>query len=272
MKPYYQGILGLFVGGMLLLSGLAWAGVKITLKDPRGDDKGPGKYKYPTHSSYKKGDFDILKVTITEKGSNVEFRIRVRKTIRDVWKSRTWGGNGFSVQFAQVYIDQKPGGFKVGLPGLNVRFTKGWEKVVLISPQGKTRLKSEINLKAKKWKKQIVIPTSTRSQGKNLIAVVPKSALGGAPSKKWGYQVVMQSNEGYPRKTDLLTRPVNEYAGKHRFGGGHDKDCDPHVLDILMPPAKGKGAEKKAQYKALSAYKCGKGQKHAVIPFVYPNK
>jgi hypothetical protein len=41
-------------------------------------------------------------------------------------------------------------------------------------------------------------------------------------SGSWGYQVLMQSNEGYPDKKDLLTRKVNEVNGEHRFGGGND--------------------------------------------------
>jgi len=241
---------------------------KIVFKDPKKDDKGPGKYKYPTHKSYKKGDFDLRKVVIKKSGSNVIFKVTLRNRIKDVWKSKSWGGNGFSVQFVQIYIAKgKKKGFKRSLPGLNVKFAKKWQKVVLLSPQGKTRLKSEINLKAKRFKKGIVIPQTTRAQGKNIIAVVPVAALGGY-SEKWGFQVIVQSNEGYPRKKDLLTRPVNEYPGKHRFGGGHDKDCDPHVIDILAGKAKGKSSEKRKQYKAL-VYKCGKGRKLAVLPFVY---
>lgn len=243
--------------------------MRMTFKDPKRDDKGPGKYSYPTHSSYSKGDFDITKVVIKKVGANFEFRIRVKNVIRDVWKSKTWGGNGFSVQFAQVYIRTgKGGGFKKALPGLNVSFAKKWNYVVLISPQGATRLKSEINLKAKAFKKRIVIPTTTRSQGKTLIAVVPASALSGF-NKSSGIQVLMQSNEGYPRKTDLLTRPVNQYGGAHRFGGGNDGDCDPHVIDMLAGKAKGKSSEKKAQYKQLMSHSCkGKG-KHATLSYVY---
>jgi hypothetical protein len=71
----------------------------------------------------------------------------------------------------------------------------------------------------------------------------------------WSYQVVMQSNEGFPDKSDLLTRKVNEYEGQHRFGGGNDMNCDPHVMDILAPPAQGTEAEIQAQYDML-AYKC----------------
>ncbi len=258
-------ILALFIFAMPAFA------LKIVFKDPKKDDKGPGKYTYPTHSSYKKGDFDIRKVTIKTVGSNIEVRVKIRNRIRDVWKSRTWGGNGFSVQFAQLYIHTGKGkGFYKGLPGLNIRFAEKWNYVVLLSPQGKTRLKSEINLKARKYKKHIIIPTSTRAQGKTIIAVFPKAALGGKLSKKWKFQLIMQSNEGFPRKKDLLTRPVNEYNGKHRFGGGNDGDCDPHVIDILAGKAKGRSSERKAQYKVLSTYSC-KGKKHwATIPFVRP--
>ena len=253
-----------------MLAGMTTSSHALTFKDPKKDDKGPGKYTYPTHSSYKKGDFDITKVTISESGSNIIVRVRVRNRIKDVWKSRSWGGNGFSVQFAQLYIHTGKGkGFHASLPGLNVKFKQKWNYVILISPQGKTRLKSEIALKAKKFQKQIIIPTTTRSQGKTLIAIFPKSAIGGKLNTKWGFQLLMQSNEGFPRKQDLLTRPVNEYNGKHRFGGGNDGDCDPHVIDMLAGKAKGKKSEKKAQYKALKTYRCKGKKKQAVITFVY---
>jgi carbohydrate-binding DOMON domain-containing protein len=248
----------------------AFADGTIVFKDPKGDDNGPGKYQYPTKGDYQKGDFDLTHVKITDKGSNVEFRITVRNRLRDVWNSRSWGGNGFSVQFAQVYIKTGKGGHTHALPGMNVQFAKGhrWNKVVLLSPQGATRLKSEINLKARKYKDSIVIPTSTSASGKTIIAIVPKSALGGF-STAWGFQVLLQSNEGFPRKTDLLTRPVNEYNGEHRFGGGHDGDCDPHVIDMLAGKARGDGSEKAQQHKQLSTFSCeGKG-KHAAIQMVY---
>jgi carbohydrate-binding DOMON domain-containing protein len=248
--------------GVFSLISLAHAGLVIEFKDPAGDDKGPGNYKYPTKGDYRKGDFDITSVKIEDKGDTVEFRVTVKNRIRDVWNSRSWGGNGFSVQFAQIYIRNADQGHQEGLPGLNIRFAKGhhWNKVVLLSPQGTTRLRSEINLKAEKFKKDVVIPTSTSASGKTISAVVSKKSLGGSLNKSWGFQVIMQSNEGFPRKTDLLTRPVNEYEGEHRFGGGHDGDCDPHVIDLLAGKAQGDASEKKAQFKMLS-YSCeGKGK------------
>ncbi len=265
----------------LLAAAMPAAAEKVDLKDPKGDDKGPGKYTYPTDAVYKKGSFDITRFEVKDKGDKVEFRITVNSKIEDPWNSKSWGGNGFSVQMAFIHIDMdhKPGsGHDQGLPGTNVRFTKDsyWEKCIIVSAQGPTRVNSEIDLKAKALKKDIIVPMVTKARGKTLVAVVKKSDLGSGPRKGWGYQVLMQSNEGFPSKTDLLTRKVNEFEGQHRFGGGTDYDCDPHVIDILMPPGKGTDAERDAQYKALGAYDCGKDPsdpsdyKLAEVPMVYP--
>ena len=80
----------------------------------------------------------------------------------------------------------------------------------------------------------------------------------------------MQSNEGFPAAGDLLTRKVNEYEGQHRFGGGNDGECDPHVMDILAGNGTGDPAEAEAQFKAL-AYECnpdGTAKKLATLPMV----
>jgi hypothetical protein len=80
----------------------------------------------------------------------------------------------------------------------------------------------------------------------------------------------MQSNEGFPDKTDLLTRKVNEYEGQHRFGGGTDTDCDPHVMDVLAGKAVGDKSEIAAQHEML-AYECnpdGSVKKPATLKMV----
>ncbi len=244
---------------------------KVVLEDPSGDDKGPGSYTYPTHSVYKPKSFDLRKLTVLDKGTNVEFRVEVGARIGDPWRSKEWDGNGFSLQFVQIYIDTTAGrGFTKPLPGLGAaRFaaTQAWDKVVLISPQGKAKLSSELKYKARKMRADVIIPKSTRARGKKLIAVVNKRDLGGPPNKSWGLQAVVQSNEGFAKGRDILTRRVNEIRGEHRFGGGHDSDCDPHVIDIFAGAAKGEASEAKAQYETL-AYTCG--SKIATLPMVYP--
>lgn len=254
----------------------------VDLKDPSKDDFGPGTYVYPTDAVYKPGSFDITRLEVVPEGEDIEFRVTVASRIEDPWDSKAWGGNGFSTQMAFIFIDQdgQPGSGVTGsLPGLNLRFApeQAWDKVVVISPQGRTRLNSEIETKAADVKANIIVPKQTRAQGRTLVAVVGKDQLGGAPAAAWGYQVAMQSNEGFPDKTDLLTRKVNEFEGQHRFGGGTDYDNDPHAIDILAGKAQGDASEVEEQKKILSAYNKDattdvKPEDQAVVPMIYPHK
>ena len=262
--------------GALITAGAPALAAEIVLKDPRGDDKGPGQYTYPTDAVYTKGSFDLLEARLEEDGDSLKVTIEVDAKVEDPWDSKAWGGNGFSVQMIFVFLDfdHKAGsGHEDGLAGLNVKFAtdSGWEKALLLGAQGNTRMQSEISAKAASVKADVVLPTSVKVQGKKLIARYPKAKVG-ALGATTGVQVLVQSNEGFPDKTDLLTRKVNEYGGQHRFGGGNDYDCDPHVIDLLAGQAKGDAGEAKAQYEMLGTFTCdasGKGNR-AVIKMVYP--
>ena len=252
----------------------------LVLTDPTNDDKGPGTYVYPTNQVYVPGSFDLKTLEVEDKGSTVEFRVTVNQRIDDAWDSKAWGGNGFSIQMAFIHIDtdRTPrSGATKGMPGTNVRFSEdeAWDRVVIISPQGPTRVNSEVDAKASDMKSRVVVPKLTRARGRTLTAVVSKDDLGGAPADTWGYQVLMQSNEGFPAKTDLLTRKVNEFEGEHRFGGGSDFDNDPHVMDIFAGAAKGEPSEADAQYEILSKYNTDvtedvSDDDLAVVPMIYP--
>jgi carbohydrate-binding DOMON domain-containing protein len=247
----------------------------VSLSDPSGDDNGPGTYTYPTDAVYTKGSFDITGFEVVPGGDSVEFHVKVDAKIEDPWDSAAWGGNGFSVQMAFIHIDtdHQPGsGVTEGLPGTNVRFSdaEAWDRVVIISPQGPTRVNSEIELKAAHLKDRIIVPRITRASGRTLIAVVDTAALGGPPQPTWGYQVLMQSNEGFPDKTDLLTRKVNESEGQHRFGGGTDYDADPHVVDILTPPGANQ-ADVLSKYNKTATETVTPADR-AVVPMVYPGQ
>ncbi|MEM1024580.1 MAG: glucodextranase DOMON-like domain-containing protein [Myxococcota bacterium] len=249
----------------------------VVLQDPANDDKGPGTYTYPSNPVYTPGSFDLRSLEVEAKGSTVEFRVEVDQRIDDAWDSKAWGGNGFSIQMAFIHIDTGEGGATTGMPGTNVRFAEdqAWNKVVIISPQGPTRVNSEVDAKAPDVKDLVIVPKLTRARGRTLTAVVSTEDLGGLPSEGWGYQVLMQSNEGFPGKTDLLTRKVNEFEGEHRFGGGTDFDNDPHVMDIFAGSAKGAAGEVQAQYDALAAYNSDAGEDAtaedlAVVPMIYP--
>lgn len=264
-----------------LAPSVATAQFELTLTDPKGDDKGPGAYVYPTAAEYKPGSFDLTSVQIQEKGDSVVFTVSLKSRIEDPWDSTTWTppGQGYSLQFVQIYVDtdSKMGsGHKEALPCMNVTFPEAsrWDKVVLISPQAVTRVKTEVKTKAKKVKGDVIVPKRVKVSGKKLIVTVPKKELG-TPTTEWGWQVLVQSNEGYPRGECLLTRDVNEIEGEHRFGGGNDWDCDPHAIDVLIPPAKGGADEVTGQSEALAHTCAGSDRSKATLaelPMIYPGK
>ncbi|MEW5756971.1 MAG: glucodextranase DOMON-like domain-containing protein [Pseudomonadota bacterium] len=231
----------------------------VTFTDPTGDDKGPGNYAYPTDPVYTPGSFDLTELSVETKGDNVTFNTSVATKLEDPWGM----GVGFAVQMMFIFIDtdRKEGsGHTEGLPGLNIKFDPkfAWDKVVILSPQKKARVDSEVRSKAEALAADIVVPARTTGRGKTISGKVKLSELGGGDPASWAYQVVVQSNEGFPAKTDLLTRKVNEYEGQHRYGGGNDGDCDPHVMDILAGKGNGATEEVELQHQQLS-YECGEG-------------
>lgn len=254
-----------------LSASTAHAGDVLTFADPKGDDNGSGKTTYPTGKDYEAGAFDMVKVDVKEDGEDTVFEVELASAITDPWKSKDWGGNGFSVQFVQIYLDtdgKKRSGEKKGLPGSGIEFSPDgyYEKVVLISPQPRSKLLGEVEAKAKWLKSRVVIPARTEARRKTLVARVPTKELGGAPNKSWGVQAVMLSNEGFPAPEDILSRKVNEEPGEHRFGGGCDGFGDPQIVDMLAGSANGDAAEADAQHKALSVYTCADAAKDAKYP------
>jgi len=229
-----------------LAAGSAIAGA-VSFTDPTGDDNGPGNYVYPTDQVYKRGSFDLTKLSVTESGGNVDFAVDVNSALEDPWSM----GTGFAVQMVFIFIKTGSGGHTDTPPGVNAQFAPGneWNKLVVLSPQRKARVVSEANAKTGAMVKDIVVPNITRGSGRTIRGSVPLAELGGGSVEAWGYQVVMQSNEGFPAGKDFLTRKVNEFEGQHRWGGGNDGDCDPHVMDVLDGPD--------AKQADMLAYECG---------------
>jgi carbohydrate-binding DOMON domain-containing protein len=244
----------------LLAFGTAHA---VEFSDPRGDDKGPGNYTYPTDGVYKAGSFDLIKFKAEKSGANVDFAVDVAANLEDPWGM----GGGFAVQMFFVFIKTgAAGGHTATPPGLNVQFAPGheWNKVVILSPQKKARVTGEAEAKAAALAKDIVVPNITRGRGRTISGSVPLAELGGDGNVDgWSYQVVVQSNEGFPAAADLLTRKVNEYEGQHRFGGGNDADCDPHTMDVLDGPD-----AKQAEMLAHACAADGKATKMATLKMV----
>lgn len=226
-----KGLL-LALAGVLLCA--AVPAQEVSFDDPTGDDNGPGGYVYPTDAVYTRGSFDLTKFEMQVKGKRVNFEVSVNANLEDPWGM----GGGFSVQMVFIFIDtdgKEGSGFTKAPPGLNVEFAPAdaWDKCIILSPQTKARVEQEVQAKAGDMASAIIVPARTTGRGRTITGTVQLSDLGEGDPTTWGYQVVMQSNEGFPADNDLLTRKVNEYEGQHRFGGGTDYDCDPHVMDIL---------------------------------------
>jgi carbohydrate-binding DOMON domain-containing protein len=247
----------------------AWAD-KMEYSDPIGDDNGPGTYSYPTDQVYIPGSFDLTGLELDVKGKKTNIKASVNASLQDPWRMEV----GFAVQMIFIFIDtdgEAGSGHAEGLPGTNVKFAAGheWDRCIVLSPQSSSRVKQEVRTKAGAMAEHIIVPSRVTGSGKAISASVKTEEIGGDPST-WGVQVIMQSNEGFPAKTDLLTRKVNEFEGQHRFGGGTDYDCDPHVMDILAGKAMGEDSEVEAQH-AMLAYECddeGNATKMATLEMI----
>jgi carbohydrate-binding DOMON domain-containing protein len=267
-SPFRFVVLAAFAAALAGGSALAQ---EVSFKDPTGDDNGPGKYTYPTDTVYKPGSFDLTELKVKESGGKVSFDVSVNSALDDPWGMKV----GFATQMIFIFIDtdgKEGSGNAKGLPGLNIGFAPkdAWDKVVILSPQPPGRVKSEVEIKGAAMKDAIVVPGRTRGSGRTISASVDKKDLGQGDITSWGYQVVVQSNEGFPASTDLLTRKVNEFEGQHRFGGGNDGDCDPHVMDVLAGSGAGDKSEIDAQHTML-AFECnpdGTSKKMATLTMV----
>jgi carbohydrate-binding DOMON domain-containing protein len=248
---------------------------EVSFKDPVGDDNGPGTYSYPTDAVYKPGSFDLTSFKMKKAGDKYQLDFGVGATLEDKCWSMQYG---FCVQMLFVFVKSDPAtGHTEGLPGLNVQFAPeaGWNKVIIVSPQPANRVKDEAAAKvAKGLLGDVIVPIRVKGTGRTISAWIDAKDLPQGDIAAWGYQVIVQSNEGFPAATDLLTRKVNEYEGQHRFGGGNDGDCDPHAIDILAGDSVGDKSEIEAQHTML-AYECnadGTSKKMATLTMVHMKK
>ena len=213
----------------LVLSTMATADA-VSFADPKGDDHGDGTLIYPTNPVFRPGVFDLVAFTATPEGNRLHLELEMAAPIQNEWNM----AGGFDVQMLFVFIDTRPGGHTDGLPGLNVAFAEdgGWEHAIVISPQPLERVVSEIP-KAGELASDVLAADDVSAADHTISAYVPLDDLAELPLTNWGFQVLVQSNEGFPEDNDLLTRSVNEFESEYRFGGGSDGDCDPHVVEVL---------------------------------------
>lgn len=226
----------------------------LVLEDPRGDDRGPGTYVAPSGAEYRRGDFDLRKLTVRVEKDHAIIEVLLGATVRRHHVGqRAFAGNldlsnGIYVQNVDVYIDSTPGkGFTDGLPGRRIRFAaeEAWDVAITFTPQpGPTRtLLSQWNRDAAE---KVITPVPVRSNGATVSARIPLWQLGGAPKATWGWSVAVSgaswehSFSAVDRlrgqhEVNAFTLPVYGVAEERAFGGATISGAHPYVIDVLLP-------------------------------------
>jgi carbohydrate-binding DOMON domain-containing protein len=115
IDPVRRGTAGLAAALVLaaaVITASPAAAQKVSFKDPRDDDNGPGKYTYPTDPVYKPGSFDLTGFELKARGDKVDVNVSLAAKLEDPWNT----GSGFSLQMVFIFIQtrqpEKPGGEK----------------------------------------------------------------------------------------------------------------------------------------------------------------
>jgi alpha-amylase/alpha-mannosidase (GH57 family)/carbohydrate-binding DOMON domain-containing protein len=222
-------------------------GAKIILdvKDPIGDDHGPGPYVYPINDIFPKRGFDLERFMVAADEKDVIFVFKVG-ALPNPWNSPI----GLSLQTVDVYIDkdhQPNSGSTVLLPGRQAATepSAAWEYAVWV--EGWLQELHQSDPKGKLTRIDGAVRATTNEQERTITIRVPKEILGDDP-QHWGYIPVLLGQEGYPPPGNWRIRPVEKEAKFWRFGGGPDDFLThPFIIDMIAP----KGL---SQEKILSKY------------------
>ena len=251
--------------------------IYFAYEDPRYDDKGTGRYRYPLSFNNREGFMDITRFTVEDGGANVIFTISCRRPIEKYRDDGSTGTKGWWLQMMDIYIDKdgasgKKSGYTKSLPGRQVEFEgkNGWEKCVLVTPTHSRTVEKILEDRTSDMdlvhqRNDIIVPHRVYPQGYTFVVYVPKHEVG-TPQPGWGYQVLMvpysEANLAYGH---FQNQKIGKFAGNDTFGGGTDFDGNPNVLDILAP-------SDKEQYRILSNYYSapyGGENRYVQVPFVY---
>ncbi len=219
--------------------------------DPSGDDHGPGKYSYPEDAVFLPGSYDLRRVTIQRDQADLIFWIDLGAAIRNPWGSPI----GLSIQTIDIYIDRDPGrgtGRRTLLEGRNAALPKGmgWETALWIEgwqqqmfvPEGETGVT---------LRERVRVRATVDARGR-IIVRAPLEALGEGDPARWGYAVVVLSQETYPSDGVRRVRDVEPRASQWRFGGGPADANHTRIVDALLPAAAPRSQETLlATYKGL---------------------
>lgn len=251
------------------------SGAILDIEDPVGDDKGPGYYRYPLDSRFKRGTFDIKRFTVYREDPMIVFEIQMRNYIMRQWPdTRQTEYQGFVANLWDIYIDidgAEFSGYDMALPGRDVQFrdNMGWEKVVMVTPLSERVvydiLKSRTDdIEFQNIIDDILIPDYITVRRDRVIVKVDSARLPGL-SESSGFQLFSMGFENIVSFNRLLNRDVRAFPTRQDFGGGSDMRGNPTVIDMIVPDGE-------CQYEILSDYRPAAFRNnitYAQVPFVY---
>lgn len=201
----------------------------FSMDDPKGDDYGPGTYKYPLSAIFdpRKEHLDLLRFRVSEVGDNYCFDMFFPRV------DNPWGASeGFSHPITEIYLaDGASDGRKKPLrKGSNILFeaTMPWQYMVkVVSFNGTAVFTANDHEDAEGMTEGIT--TGVMADKKTIRASIPKKLLPGSPGD-WNFYVIVGSQDGLGPDN---FRNVAASEGQWNFGGGTDTDIDPNVIDLL---------------------------------------
>lgn len=217
--------------------------IVLDIRDPSGDDHGPGSYTYPTDAVFDKGAFDIENFTVTVSDANLVFLFRMAAPISNPWGS----GIGLSLQTFDIYIDGDPGagtGPRTLLEGRNASLPKGfgWEYAIWVEG----------------WSQKLIVPDAAgrpaevpgspvravvNAPRREVMIIVPRAVLGGLDPSTCGYTGLVLSQDGFPAPGVRRVRDVLPKAAQWRIGGGPSDTNHTRVMDVAWPDGPSPGQE-----------------------------
>ncbi|NLS44762.1 MAG: hypothetical protein GX969_03365 [Firmicutes bacterium] len=225
------------------------------MKDPEGDDYGPGTYVYPTHKTFLPGLFDLTYFRVSHDVEYVYFDLTFRE-ITNPWNAP----EGFSHQLINIYIDTTKGAGRTDAlnKGAMVAFDNryAWDIYIKALGWGGCRVFTSQDDKESQGISD-GIEAGVLLDGKTIRVKVPL-AIVGQPDPAWGYYVLIGSQDAFG-EDDF--RPVMKDPGPWTFGGGTNLDFNPNVIDILAPEG-----GKSSQERQLGSYDADKGTLAVLVP------
>jgi len=209
----------------------------LVVKDPVGDDFGPGTYTYPTDGVFKESAFDANLFTVRYDTEDLILTFGFVGPIENPWGSSL----DLSVQTMDVYIDIDPGsgtGARMLLPGRNAAllegsgwdiavWTEGWtSQVVQIDPE---TLAPKNYTEASSAMKIIVDPVQN-----TVVIRVPLSFLDESDPSEWAYTAIVLGQEGYPAVGVWRVRDVAKTSSQYLFGGGPSDVNHTRIIDLIL--------------------------------------